>query len=207
MTEITQNIITAFYAQSWLEVMAVVTAILYLILVVKENIWCWFFAFISTTIYIYLFHHVALLSESLLNVYYLIMAVYGWRQWHSKQQISAIKIQQWRLKTHVKIITLSIILTPLIGYLMSKLGASFPYIDAFVSIMAVAATLMVAYKVFENWYYWLIIDTISIFLFWQKQMYLTALLFVIYIALVLVGMKAWRAIIKSEKDNIEYQAR
>lgn len=207
MTEITQNIITAFYAQSWLEVMAVATAILYLILVVKENIWCWFFAFISTTIYIYLFHHVALLSESLLNVYYLIMAVYGWRQWRSKQQISAIKIQQWRLKTHVKIITLSIILTPLIGYLMSKLGASFPYIDAFVSIMAVAATLMVAYKVFENWYYWLIIDTISIFLFWQKQMYLTALLFVIYIALVLVGMKAWRAIIKSEKDNIEYQAR
>jgi nicotinamide mononucleotide transporter len=195
MSEISENIIAAFYAQSWLEIIAVVTAILYLVLVVKENIWCWLFAFISTAIYIYLFHSVALLSESLLNVYYLIMAVYGWWQWQKKQQSAVLTIQRWRLITHLKIITGCLLLTPIIGFYMQKLGASFPYIDAFVLIMAIVATLLVVYKVFENWYYWLIIDTISIYLFWQKQMYLTALLFVIYIALIFAGIRAWKIIL------------
>jgi len=196
MNEIIQNIITALYAQSWLEVTAVVTAILYLILVIKENIWCWPFAFVSTAIYVYLFHSVALLSESLLNIYYLVMAVYGWWQWRKKLQSPALKIQQWRLMTHLKIISGCLLLTPVIGFFMTKLGASFPYIDAFVLVMAVIATLMVAKKVFENWYYWLIIDTISIYLFWQKQMYLTALLFVVYIALIFAGIRAWKILFK-----------
>ncbi|HHL32526.1 MAG TPA: nicotinamide riboside transporter PnuC, partial [Oceanospirillales bacterium] len=86
------------------------------------------------------------------------------------------------------------VLTPLMGYGMLKLGASFPYMDAFVAIFSVFATLMVAYKIFENWYYWLIIDTISIYLFWQKQMYYTTLLYLIYIVLIFVGIKSWQKI-------------
>ena len=192
MDNILQNISHALFAQSPLEIVAVLSAILYLILVVKENIWCWFFAFISTAIFIYLFYNVSLLSESILNIYYLFMAVYGWRQWHKKNNQKPSKIQNWPLNRHIKIIGVSIILTPIIGYLMAKLGASFPYLDAFVSILAVIATVMVAYKVFENWYYWLLVDTLSIYLFWQKHMYLTALLYVVYIALILLGIKAWK---------------
>ena len=198
MDNILQNISLAFFAQSWLEVVAVLSAILYLILVVKENIWCWFYAFISTAIFIYLFYNVSLLSESLLNFYYLIMAVYGWWQWHKKDKDESQKIHNWQLNRHIKIIGVSIILTPIIGYLMTKLGASFPYLDAFVSILAVIATVMVAYKVFENWYYWLLVDTLSIYLFWQKQMYLTALLYVVYIVLILVGIKAWQKIMAKQ---------
>jgi nicotinamide mononucleotide transporter len=190
--EILNQITLAFLAQSKLEFIAVISAILYLVLVVRENIWCWFFAFISTAIYIYLFHSVALFSESVLNAYYLFMAVYGWWQWQKQGRETNLHIQNWSLKIHFKIIVASLILTPILGYYMSSIGASFPYLDAFVSLLAVVATIMVAYKVFENWYYWLLVDSLSIYLFWQKQMYMTAALFVLYIALIFTGIQNWK---------------
>ena len=179
-------------AQSILEIVAVICATLYLILVVKENIWCWFFAFISTALFIYLFHSVSLLSESLLNIYYLIMAIYGWLQWKNKSNKKHNKIQFWHLSTHIKIVSITLLLTPIVGYFMASLGASFPYVDAFVAMLSVIATVMVAHKVFENWYYWLVVDSISIYLFWQKQLYFVAALYVIYIVLIVVGIKAWK---------------
>ncbi len=179
-------------AQSGLEIVAVVCAVLYVVLVVQENIWCWFFAFVSTALFIYLFHSVTLLSESVLNVYYLLMAVYGWMQWRSKDEKEELIIQHWSIKSHGVILLSSVVLTPIIGYLMASLGAAFPYLDAFVAILSVLATVMVTKKVFENWYYWLLIDSLSIYLFWQKQLYFVAALYVIYIFLIFVGIKAWR---------------
>jgi nicotinamide mononucleotide transporter len=192
MNDIIQNIITAIHAQSWLEVVAAFTAILYLLLAVKENRWCWVFGFISTGIYVYLFYGVSLLSESLLNFYYLIMAVYGWIQWDKNKQQNSVKIHTLKTSSHIKILLVTVVLTPFVGYFMHKWGASFPYIDAFVAILAVIATLMTTRKIYENWHYWLLVDLISIYLYWQKQMYLTSLLFVIYIVLIFVGMKQWK---------------
>ena len=195
---IIQHIQSAFLAQQWLEVVAVITAILYLVLAVKENKWCWFYGFISTGIYVYLFYDVALLSESVLNFYYLIMAVYGWSQWNIEESLVKLKITKLSKKTHLKIIIGCACLTPFVGYFMNHLGASFPYIDAFVAMLSVVATLMTTKKIFENWYYWLFIDTILIYLFWQKQMYLTALLFAVYIVLVFVGIQNWKKIMAKQ---------
>jgi nicotinamide mononucleotide transporter len=197
--DILTQIANTFLAQSMLETIAVVCAVLYLVLVVRENIWCWFFAFISTAIYIYLFHSVSLFSESVLNFYYLIMAVYGWWQWHKQGPEKEVKIQKWAAKIHIRIIVGCLLLTPLLGFYMSKVGASFPYLDAFVALLAVAATLMVAYKVFENWYYWLVVDSLSIYLFWQKQMYLTTALFVLYIVLIFVGIGNWKKLMDKQQ--------
>ena len=107
MDKLINNLSTAFFAQSWLEVVAVITAVLYLVLAVKESRWCWVYGFISTAIYIFLFYDVSLLSESLLNVYYLIMAVYGWVQWNKKGLFTQVKIHKLLIATHVKIIIAS----------------------------------------------------------------------------------------------------
>ena len=192
MNEALEKISSAFMAQSALEFVAVICAVLYLVLVVRENIWCWFFVFFSTALFIYLFHKGALFSESLLNVYYLVMAVYGWRQWVNKVDKSEVKIHFWSNKIHFIIAIGTLILTPIVGYYMASIGAAFPYLDAFVAILSVVATVMVTKKVFENWYYWLLIDTLSIYIFWQKQYYFVAALYVVYIILIFVGIKAWK---------------
>jgi len=192
MSDIWQQIVTAWQAQSMLEVMAVLAAILYLVLAIKENIWCWLFAFISTGIYIYLFHSVSLISESLLNVYYLLMAVYGWYQWRFGNNHQQRKIIKWSLKKHLSLIIPTTLAVPILGYFTSQYGASFPYLDAFTTCFAVLATVMVAHKVLENWHYWLIINSISIYLFANKALYLTAAMFALYLVLAVIGIVRWR---------------
>ena len=192
MTDFWQAIITAWQAQSNLEVVAVIAALLYLVLAIKENIWCWLFAFISTAIYIYLFHSVSLLSESLLNIYYLVMAVYGWYQWRFGENNHQRHIRRWSMKKHSILILLTAAMVPVLGYMTSQFGASMPYLDAFTTCFAVLATVMVAHKVLENWFYWLIINIISVYIFAMKSLPLTAALFALYMVLTIIGYFNWR---------------
>ena len=70
-----------------LEIFAVIFALLYLFLAIKQHIACWYAAFLSTLIYILIYWDVSLYMESLLNFYYLLMAIYGWINWNKKSQI------------------------------------------------------------------------------------------------------------------------
>lgn len=178
-------------ALDWLELIAVVTAVLYLWLAIRENIWCWFYAFISTALSIYIFHQAALLSESLLNIFYLVMAVYGWYQWRGGQTDNPRQIQKWPLKKHLLWISVTAVFVPLLGLYTQQYGAAYPYLDAFTSCFAVLTTILVAYKVFENWFYWLVIDSVSMWLFWQKELYFFTGLFAIYLIMVLIGIIQW----------------
>ncbi len=192
MTDIWQQIVTAWQAQSPLEVVAVFAAIMYLVLAIRENIWCWLFAFISTAIYIYLFNKVSLLSESLLNIYYLIMAIYGWYQWKFGDNHHERHIISWPWRKHVILIVLTALMVPVLGYTTSQWGASMPYLDAFTTCYAVLATVMVAHKVLENWHYWLVINIVSTYLFAVKGLYLTSALFAVYVILTVIGYFNWR---------------
>ena len=81
MQEISEFLLSLNNGLSGWEACAVVLAIAYLLLAAKENIYCWYCALLSTAIYTSLFWDVNLLMESALNIYYMIMAVYGWHQW------------------------------------------------------------------------------------------------------------------------------
>jgi nicotinamide mononucleotide transporter len=83
-------------------------------------------------------------------------------------------------------------MVPLLGYGMSLIGASMPYLDSFTTCFAVLATVMVAHKVLQNWHYWLIINIISVYLFSAKDLYLTAALFALYVILTIVGYINWK---------------
>jgi len=200
MHEVWQQIMTAWQAQSGAEIVAVVTAVLYLVLAIKERIWCWLFAFISTSIYIYLFHSVSLLSESLLNIYYLVMAVYGWYQWRHSSNNKQRKIVSWSIKKHGVLILITGLMVPVLGYGMSQLGASMPYLDAFTTCFAILATVMVAHKVLENWHYWLVINAISVYLFSSKELYLTAAMFALYVILTIIGYINWNKNYASQRN-------
>jgi len=175
------------------ELAAVVLAIAYLLLAVYERIECWYAAFFSTLIYIFLFWNVSLLMESLLNVYYLIMALYGWTQWRGKvDEFQDVRIQRWSLQKHVIAIAVILSLTLISGTLLGKnTSAALPYLDSFTTWAAVVTTYMVTQKVLENWIYWLIINPLSIFLYLDRGMVLTALLFVVYVVMSLVGLYTW----------------
>ena len=193
------------------EAIAVMLALAYLILAMRTNIWCWSAAFLSTAIYTVLFWNVSLLMESVLNIYYMGMAVYGYWLWlhvPSAQQSqrhdvsSQLNITSWTLKTHAIVIAVTSLVSIVVGYGMANYtSAAFPYIDAATTCFAVMTTYLVAKKVLENWLYWVVIDVVSIYLYFQKGLMLTSGLFILYVAMAVAGYMMWRK--KYQHTNVK----
>ena len=176
------------------EAVAVLLAVAYLILAIRQNIWCWAAAFASTSIYLVLMYQAQLYMESALQVFYLGMAIYGWSQWRGGQGSGhSLPVSCWRPVRHLVVIISVILATLISGRLLTDYSAAaLPYADSFTTWGAIVATFMVARKILENWWYWFVIDSVSIYLYINRELYLTALLFAGYLVLIIIGYLSWR---------------
>ena len=177
-----------------LETLAVALGISYLLLAMCENSLCWYCAFFSTAIYVYIFGDVSLYMESALNVYYMGMAVYGWLQWQKGgANHSGVEIVRWSAKHHIICILAILIASVISGYLLSvNTDARLPYLDSFTTWASVLTTVMVARKVLENWLYWIVINSVSIYLYIDRDLDQTAAMFTLYLVLSVLGYVAWK---------------
>lgn len=188
-----ETLLEAILATRAWELVAVAAAITYLLLAMRQHIACWAFALISTLIYTILYWDVTLYMESLLNAYYLVMAIYGWWSWSHKSEQQQDNIVSWNLKQHGIAIGSVLLLAAVSGYgLHTESDARFPYLDSFTTWWAVLTTYMVAKKVLENWLYWLVINGIGIYLNLDRCLLLTAALLVSYQFISLFGYYSWR---------------
>lgn len=201
MDELLQVTVNYFTGLPFWELLAVLSALIYVVLAAKENIWCWPAALVSTVIYTVIFYDVYLWMDSLLQVYYLVMALYGWYCWRKVLPLDNTKpdafelaqtIQTWSLLFHAKVIVLLTACSLTIGWLMaSYTPTDFPYLDATTTVFAVFATYLVTKKVLENWLYWIVIDVVSIYLYLEKGLQPTAVLFGLYVVMAIVGYALW----------------
>jgi len=198
MDDVAAEILQQFQTWSILEGLGVAAAIVYLILAIRQNILCWVFAGISTAIYVYLFFTVRLYMESVLNVFYLAMAIYGWITWSKgRGENTDLAVTVWPWRRHVAAILLILAISVVNGYLLTAYtDAKFPYIDSLTTWSAFWATFLLARKVLENWWYWLVIDVASVFIYWQRDLELTALLFVVYVIMIPFGFISWHRSMK-----------
>ena len=161
-------------------------------LAIRQNIWCWFFAALSTAIYAWVFFAVKLYMESALNVFYFAMAIYGWRVWLSgATEQQGRPVVSWPIRRHLIAIVALTTVAFVSGWLLSATDAAFPYVDSATTWFAIWATFLVARKVLENWWYWLVIDLVSIVIYWSRDLQLTSLLFVVYVVMIPFGLIAW----------------
>ena len=178
-----------------LEAAGVLFGVLYLVLAIRESLWCWPAAFMSSVLTIVVMFGARLYSEAALNVFYAAIAVYGWYQWRyggRRSGESQLPISVWPLKNHMLAIGGSVALSAALGWLMSRhTDAAYPYLDAFVTVSSIVTTYMVARKLLENWLYWLVVDSLSMYLYWQRGLNLYVGLFGIYLVLVVIGLVRW----------------
>lgn len=204
MNEIYESVISAAQAMSIWEVAGVVLGFAYLALIMRQNILGWYAAFGSTAIFSWLFWDVNLLMESALNVYYLLMAVYGWWVWKANAMANPsanpvdsadakMPIQCWSYQRHILVIAAVVLLSLFTGYGLEKnTNAVLPYLDSFTTWGAVITTYMVAQKVLENWLYWLVINTAAIYLYLDRELYLIAFQMLVYFFMACAGWFVWK---------------
>jgi nicotinamide mononucleotide transporter len=185
------------------EALAVVMAITYLVLAIRQNIWCWAAAAVSTLIYLFIMFEARLYMESVLQLFYLAMAAYGWYQWRQHGQgRETLQVRTWPVTYHLFAIASVFILVFVSGHLLTEYSdAALPHVDSFTTWGAVIATYMVARKILENWVYWFVIDAVSIGLYLNRGLFLTAMLFVLYLVLIILGYRSWRASMQEAQVN------
>ena len=179
---------------SLIETIAVLFSVIYVILAAKENIWCWAAAVISVSIYIYICYQAQLYAETGLQVFYFIMAIYGYVSWSNNN--SSLKINELAITNHIIIMISGSLITFLLGFYLSVYtDAKLPIVDSFTTVFSVIATYMVVKKILSNWLYFIIIDVVSIYLYFSRDLHMTALLFTIYTLIAIIGFWKWSKLI------------
>jgi nicotinamide mononucleotide transporter len=188
------SLVSQLLATSPWEAAASALGLAYLLLAVRRNLWCWLCAFTSTAIYLALFAGAALYMQSLLQIFYLVMAVYGFIDWRKgRSQSGDVLIQSWRLRQHLIAAAFIATATVINGWLLAEnTDAAAPYLDSFVTWGSVVTTWMVARRVIENWLYWIVVDALAAYLYFTQELLATTLLFVVYLGIVVHGYVTWR---------------
>ncbi len=191
--ELSAQLASAWRSTSWVEILAAVLAVAYLVLAIRQNLWCWCAAFVSSCLYVFVLFGARLYMESLLQAFYAAMAVYGYWQWTRGGGGLELKISRWSWRRNACGVAAVIGLSLVNSYFLRRFTpAAWPFVDSIVTWSSVFATFLVARKVFENWYWWLIIDSVSLCLCFTRRLYLTMLLFALYLVMIFIGMREWR---------------
>ena len=191
--ELSVQLVNAWSGTSWIEIIAAVLAVVYLLLAIRQSIGCWAAAFVSSCLYVWVFFGARLYMESVLNAFYAAMAIYGYWQWRGRGAGAVLAVHRWSLGQNVLGLGGVLALSVVSSYFLRRFTpAASPFVDSMVTWSSVFATFLVARKVYENWHWWLVIDAVSLCLYVTRRLYLTALLFALYLALIVVGMREWR---------------
>jgi nicotinamide mononucleotide transporter len=177
------------------EWIAVALALAYVLLAIRQSRWCWPAAAASAAIYLVLFARGGLPMQAALQVFYLVMAAYGWHSWRASHgRPDELRVSTRPARWHVVALG-AVVLAAAVNarYLPNAQGALVSHADAFVAWGSVLATWMVARKILENWLYWILFDLVAAALYFAQGFHATAVLFLLYVVLAMKGYREWRA--------------
>lgn len=161
-------------------------------LVVREHLWNWPLGLANNILFFLLFWKSRLFADMGLQVIYFALGVYGWLHWRSagvgsRLQISRTRFAEWlALGCFVLVATWSLRLA-----LLSVQGAA-PFWDALTTALSLAAQYLLCQKRLENWWLWILADLIYVPLYLARQLPLTAVLYAVFLAMCLFGLRQWK---------------
>lgn len=183
---------------SWIEVFGFVTGALSVWLAVKENVWNWPFAVANAVFFFVLFLEHRLYGDMALQVVFFGLAVLGWYRWlrggehHSRLTVSTIT-PRVTAGTAVFIVAATAVMT----VYLRRVNDAAPFLDALTTVLSLAGQYLLTKKILENWYVWIAADVLYIGLYLQRGLYLTTVLYVIFLGMCLAGVIEWRRALRS----------
>ena len=178
----------------WVEPVAAFFGLLAVILVVRQNIWCWPTGLVQVALYVFVFFQVKLYSDVILHMIYVVVQIYGWYHWlHGGTDHGELTVTRLSHRGLLAWIAVSIAGTVVWGYFMSQTtDAAIPYGDAFTTATSLIAMWLQARKRIETWYFWIAVDIIAIGIYYIKGLYWTSGLYVVFLVLCIAGLVAWQ---------------
>lgn len=188
-----QLISQQFEQTSWLEWLGTVSGFACVYLAARQNIWNWPVAIISVAAYCILFYDYQLYGDAALQIYFLATSVYGWYYWLKRKEEHARPVVSLTRRDHYKVIGSIILLSALMGLFLNRFtDTDVPYADGFCTAMSFIAQFLMTRKVLQNWILWIIADICYVPLYLYKDLNLTALLYILFLVIAVMGYLEWR---------------
>lgn len=195
------------YPISWVELIGTIAGLISVWLAVKNHVWTWPVGLLNVICFAVLFYHSRLYSDALLQVYFFGISLYGWYFWQQRKGEPETPIRV--LSGQQRWVWAGLLLagTLVQGTLMSHIHtlapaffpgpAAFPYPDAFTTVASIIATFLLARRVLESWVLWVLVDVVSIVLYFSKGIVLVGVEYVVFLGLAVTGglrwFRSWRA--------------
>lgn len=192
MVEFLSGVATEIDALSVLEASGFLLGAAYLLLAIRESAWCWVCAFAASLIFAWLFAGARIYMDAGLQLFYAGMAVYGLWVWRGGGRDDEPAVCRWRWQRHAVALAIVALASAASGWTLERMtDAAYPYVDSATTWASLWATFLVARKVLENWWYWLVIDIVSVAIYLERGLQFAALLFALYVLLIPFGLVAW----------------
>ena len=188
--------ITEWLLSNKIELLGAILGIMYIIFSIRQNLFTWPTGILTSLLYIVVFYKSALYAAMGLQVYYVLISIYGWILWlrgkteNSKSMLSVqfVKRELW-LKIASALITIyAVILFILLNFSDSDV----PFMDSLTTSLSIVATWMLAKKYIEHWIIWILVDVVSSGLYIYKNLWPTVVLFCIYTLMAFIGFIEWK---------------
>lgn len=193
----------ALFTMSWLELFGAVSGLVCVWLVARQHVWNWPIGLTNNALFFVLFWRGKLYADALLQIAFAALSIYGWWRWtrHGTQPEARIRTttrREWLLLT-----LLSVLATVAVAALLaSQSDSPAPLWDASVLTLSLAATYGQAQKLLESWYVWIVVDLLSIPLYVSRSLHLTALVYVVFLVLCLIGLRDWKRALERRTESV-----
>lgn len=183
-------------AEHYIEIIGAVTGILFLYLEIKQNMWLWPVGIITSVLYIYIFFITKFYADMSLQFYYVGVSIYGWWNWLRGSQSNdseLLPIKRLAAMLGFRLLAITVVVFALLTFILMRFTDSpVPVGDAFTTALSITATWMLAHKILDMWWLWMVANAVSLGLYLYKGLYPTSVLFFFYFAMSIVGYLQWK---------------
>jgi nicotinamide mononucleotide transporter len=189
----------------WVEIVGAILSLIYLYLSIKEKVSLWFYGIVSSLFYIVIFFQTKFYADMSLQFYYVFISIYGWIIWVRGKQGAKAELPTTRMtkRQTVNLVIATGLIYILYYMLLSRYtDSTIPKTDSLVGALGIVGTWMLARKLIENWFVWIVADGLCVWLYVYKGLYPTAILYVIYTLMSVVGYFEWKKIMSPAKQTV-----
>ena len=185
------------------EILGFVTGALCVVLVVRCSIWNWPAGLANNGFYLVLFAEAGLYADAGLQIVYLALGVYGWWAWlHGGPDRSTLVIQRTTRQQAAIFAGATLVGAIAMALLLNGLtDSTVPWADGLTTTLSLVAQWMLTRKLLENWWVWIVADVLYVGLYIYKDLYVTAVLYGVFLVLCVLGLRAWRRVLIAAADR------
>lgn len=191
----TMEVVFTYLQANWIELLGSALSIIYLYLSIKQKVSLWIFGFLCSSLYVVVFFQSKFYADMSLQFYYLGVSVFGWISWKAgkSENRKELPVKRTTPLSGAIILIIALVFYFLYYFILSEYTDSpLPKADAFTTALSIVATWMLARKMIEHWWLWIIVDSVSAGLYFYKALYPTAILFVVYTVMAIIGYRQWK---------------